>query len=91
MKVIVGSLNPVKIKAAKEAFSRYFQNVEVIGVKVKSGVSEQPIGDETFRGAENRALRLKELVQNPNAHFFVGLEGGVIKLYINGSLLGLAA
>ncbi|RLG16926.1 inosine/xanthosine triphosphatase [Nanoarchaeota archaeon] len=78
MRVIVGSGNPVKIKAVKDAFSKVFEDVEVVGKKVESGVSPQPIGEETFEGARNRALRLKE---KEKGDFFVGIEGGIINLF----------
>lgn len=83
MKVLVGSRNPVKIEAVKEAFSKYFDDVEVIGIKVGSRVSNQPIGDETFEGAKNRSLELKRINEEKNlgAKFFVGIEGGIIKLH----------
>ncbi len=83
MKVLVGSENPVKIEAVKEAFSKYFKNVEVIGIKVDSKVPAQPINNETFEGAKNRALELKRINEekNLNAKFFVGIEGGIIKIY----------
>jgi len=79
MKVLVGSRNPVKIEAAREAFSKYFNDVEVIGVNVDSGVSDQPINDETYEGARNRALKLKRL--GVKADYFVGIEGGVKKIF----------
>ena len=83
MKVLVGSQNPVKIEAVKEAFSKYFDNIEVVGIKVDSKVSNQPINTETFDGAKNRALELKKINEEKNlgAKFFVGIEGGIIKLY----------
>jgi inosine/xanthosine triphosphatase len=83
MKVLVGSQNPVKIEAVREAFSKYFDDVEVIGISVASKVPKQPIGDETFEGAKNRALELKRINEEKNlgAEFFVGIEGGIIKLY----------
>ncbi|HIE41445.1 MAG TPA: inosine/xanthosine triphosphatase [Candidatus Aenigmarchaeota archaeon] len=83
MKILVGSQNPVKIEAVKEAFSKYFNQIEVIGFKVNSNVSDQPIGEETFEGAKNRALELKKINEEKNlcAKFFVGIEGGIIKLY----------
>jgi inosine/xanthosine triphosphatase len=84
MIVLVGSRNPVKVEAARAAFSQYFTEteLEVIGIEVSSGVSDQPLGDETFRGAENRALALKKRndARNLNAHFFVGLEGGIMQV-----------
>ncbi|MCD6381951.1 MAG: inosine/xanthosine triphosphatase [Candidatus Aenigmarchaeota archaeon] len=83
MKVLVGSENPVKINAVKKAFSKYFDGVEVIGIKVKSGVPDQPINEETFDGAKNRALELKKINEEKNlgAKFFVGIEGGIMKIY----------
>ena len=83
MKILVGSQNPVKIEATKEAFLKYFKEVEVVGVEVDSKVSNQPIGEETFEGAKNRALELGKInkIKNLNAEFCVGIEGGIIKLY----------
>jgi len=80
MKILVGSKNPVKINSVKEALSFYFDNIDVVGIEVDSEVSAQPIGDETFIGAKNRALKLYELNQNEkmNANYFVGIEGGII-------------
>ena len=83
MKILVGSQNPVKIEAVKESFSRYFEKVEVAEIKVDSKVSSQPVGEETFEGAKNRALELKKIneAKKLNSQFCVGIEGGIIKLY----------
>lgn len=83
MKILVGSLNPVKLKAVEEAFQKYNNNITVIGINVPSGVSDQPIGDETYTGAENRAIALSEKnnKENHKAEFFVGIEGGIAKVY----------
>lgn len=83
MKILVGSKNPVKIDSVKEAFANYFEGIEVVGVDVDSEVSIQPINDETFVGAQNRALKLKELnrSQNLGAEYFVGIEGGITKQF----------
>lgn len=83
MKVLVGSKNQVKIKSVKEAFEKYYENVEVEGFSIPSNVPEQPVGNETFTGAENRALALMEinLAGNLNADFFVGIEGGIIEIH----------
>ena len=83
MKILVGTQNPVKIAATEQAFSKYFDNVEVIGVKVDSKVPDQPINDETFEGAKNRALELTRINKQKKlgAQFFVGIEGGIIKRY----------
>lgn len=80
MKVAVGSKNPVKISAVKQAFEIVFPDETWIveGVDVKSGISDQPMSDrECIRGAKNRAKRaMKKL----NADFGVGLEGGLHKI-----------
>lgn len=83
MKILVGSKNPVKIEAVREAFGKYFGDVEISSFDAESGVSVQPVNDETFRGAGNRAEHLFELNKagNLNADFFVGIEGGIIKIY----------
>ncbi len=91
MEVLVGSENPVKIEAAREVFSKYFGRVKVTGSGVSSKVSAQPIGEEAFEGAKNRALELKKLNEEKNlrADFFVGIEGGIIKLYSRWFALGV--
>lgn len=83
MKVLVGSKNPVKIEAVKEAFSSYFDDIIVEGVDVESSVPDQPLDEETFEGAEHRAKILKKLNEKANigASFFVGIEGGAINIY----------
>jgi inosine/xanthosine triphosphatase len=83
MKILVGSKNPVKIKAVEEAFKCYFNDVKVLGIEVQSNVPEQPVGNEIFIGAENRAQHLVELnwKENLNADFFVGIEGGINQTY----------
>jgi inosine/xanthosine triphosphatase len=83
MKILVGSKNPVKLAAVKETFSLYFDQIEVIGINVESKVSDQPIDEETFIGAENRAKELQVLNDNDslNADFFVGIEGGIQQIY----------
>ncbi len=82
-KVLVGSENPVKISSVETAFLKYFDKVEVSGFNVESKVPAQPVNEETFEGAKNRALALlqKNQVESLNADFFVGIEGGIIKTY----------
>ena len=83
MKVLVGSKNPVKLQATEEAFSEYFDKVNVIGFKIPSNVPDQPFEDDTFKGAENRAIQLAKLneIEKIKADYFVGIEGGVSKIY----------
>ena len=83
MKILVGSKNPVKLDAVKETFLLYFENVEVIGMSVNSEVPDQPINEETFTGAENRADKLEKLNSelSLDAEFFIGIEGGIQQIY----------
>lgn len=83
MKILVGSKNPVKIEAVKEAFKKYYDEVEVTEFSVESNVPAQPYNDETFFGAENRVFELKKIneQQNLNADYFTGIEGGISKVF----------
>lgn len=89
MKVIVASRNPVKIRAVERAFSQAYGEtpVEVHGISVASGVSDQPVGDEeTRRGAVTRVANARE--QCPEADCWVGMEGGIER--IDGALQAFA-
>ena len=89
MKVIVASKNPVKIGAASEAFAVVFPeaSIDVSGVEVDSGVGDQPDTDaKTREGARARALSAHDA--EPDADFWVGLEGGVEVL--DGQLMAFA-
>ena len=83
VKVLVGSANPVKIGAVRDAFERHYPGVAVDGIEVASGVPAQPVNDETFAGAENRALALVRInaERGLGASFCVGLEGGIAQLH----------
>lgn len=74
--VVVGSSNSVKVRAAQEAFERFFE-CEVKSVDVESGVSKQPFHEETFVGAKNRAMAAMRLI---DSDFGVGIEGGITNL-----------
>ncbi len=90
MLILVGSKNPVKIESVKEAFQNYFHDIEVRGIDVSSGVPDQPINNDTFLGAKNRADALYQLNNNSSlsADFMVGIEGGIMKIYDNWFSLG---
>ena len=78
MKIVVASRNPVKISATTRAFETLFPDaiLEVIPVDVDSGAGDQPDSDEATRqGARTRALNSRRA--EPDADFWVGLEGGV--------------
>lgn len=77
MKIAVGSTNPTKIQAARMAFEKVFpqEKIEVVGIKVSSGIPDQPIGfSQTIKGATNRA---KKALEKTDADFGVGEEGGM--------------
>jgi len=76
-RVIVASQNPVKVQSTRTGFTSFFpeNDWDVQGFSIPSGVSDQPMSDEeTLQGAMNRANSAQQ--QFPNAHFWVGIEGG---------------
>lgn len=75
MNVAVGSKNPVKIEAVRQAFQTVWPKVNwnVTGIDVASGVSHQPMSsDEAIRGAKNRA---HNALAHADADYGVGMEG----------------
>jgi inosine/xanthosine triphosphatase len=71
----IGSTNPAKIAAVREALAKLAPGCEVTAVDVPSGVGHQPFGDTATRaGALERAR--KALVAT-GAEIAFGLEGGV--------------
>ncbi len=77
IKVAIGSKNPVKIEAVKEAFQTIWPEQKFIfeGIEVPSGVSDQPMSDEeSMKGARNRARKSREIL---SAEYGVGIEGGM--------------
>ncbi len=78
MIIAVGSTNKTKIDPVKDVFSKHYKGVKIVGVKVSSGVSDQPRNeDEMYKGALNRAKGA--LVKVKNAQYGVGIEGGIHK------------
>ena len=78
MKVIVASRNPAKLRAVEDAFARQFpdETIAFVPRTVDSGVSVQPMSDEeTRRGARSRAGNARGV--EPDADFWIGLEGGI--------------
>ncbi len=75
-RIAVGSMNPVKVGAARAALAHAAPNATIEGVAVPSGVRDQPWGDdETIRGAVARAHAARAAL---DADWGVGIEGGVI-------------
>ncbi len=83
MKVLVGTKNPGKIEAVKIAFDKYFDDVDIEGIKVESNVSDQPINDEIVQGAKNRVENLKEYAKENkiDADYYVSVEAGITNAF----------
>jgi inosine/xanthosine triphosphatase len=74
--IAVGSTNPVKVEAARCVMEKVFGDVTITAVDADSGVPEQPFGEETLKGAINRA---KAALGN---HWMaIGIEAGVFEMY----------
>ena len=82
-KVVVGSINPVKVAATAAVLRRIYgdgSNEEMVvePVAVESGVSHQPWGnEETLRGALNRAQAAQRV---SSATLGIGFEGGLLEV-----------
>ena len=76
MTVIVGSTNPVKIKAVANAFTEHRIDALIKGMAVPSGVSKQPFSlEELIVGARARAAIAKS--SQPDCDLGFGLESGI--------------
>ena len=82
MKILMGTKNPGKMQGAKEAFEKYFDDVEIEGVAVSSEVGDQPFDEEIFKGAKNRVKNIKKYAEENNieADFYVASEAGITNL-----------
>lgn len=75
MKINVGTHNPVKVRATRNVLEKIYTTVDVEGIEVDSGVSDQPIGlDETIQGAMNRARNAFM-----DVNLSVGIESGFLE------------
>ena len=76
--ITVGSLNPVKVKAVEKAAKHYWNDIEIKGVVVDSGITAMPMSkQEVKRGARIRAISAQKTA---NSWIGVGNEGGVCKI-----------
>ena len=79
MNILIGSKNPAKIKAVKDAFETLkISDVEVISVDAKSNVPSKPIGFEILRGCENRNKDVKQYAESNSIKYdyICSIEGG---------------
>lgn len=79
MEILMRTKNPGKIEGAKQAFEKYFHNVEIEGIPVSSNVGDQPINEEILQGAKNRVKNLREyaISNNIQADFYVSSKAGI--------------
>ena len=79
MVILIATKNKGKIEGAKRAFEKFFDDVEVEGISAQSNVPEQPVNDETWRGAKNRVENLKRIAKERclDADYYVAIESGM--------------
>jgi len=84
LRIAVGSTNPAKIRAVRQAFKRCCTSelpLDIQGYSVESEVPDQPFGDaETCQGSKNRAAAaFKAYIASTGVtpHFGIGMEGGL--------------
>jgi len=79
VKILIGTKNPGKIEGARQAFEKYFNDVEIEGISVESEVSNQPINEEVIQGARHRIKNLKEFAKNNNIEvdYYIASEAGI--------------
>jgi inosine/xanthosine triphosphatase len=70
---LVGTNNPVKVRAIRQVLKALSMRARVLRVSVRTAVSEQPFGDEALQGALNRAT-----TAIGNGDFGVGIEAGLV-------------
>lgn len=79
LKVAIATNSQEKISGVKDAISRFFcvkeSEIEFYFKPIKSGVSEQPFGDETYEGALNRVNGIKREI--PDMDFYISCEAGI--------------
>ncbi len=78
MKILLGSLNPLKKQAVELAIKDLGLDAEVLCFDAKSNVHSLPIGYEIIRGAENRNAELKQIAKTDgiNYDYLCAIEGG---------------
>jgi non-canonical (house-cleaning) NTP pyrophosphatase len=75
MLIGLGSQSDVKRAAVMHALRQFGVDAQLIAVKARSDVSEQPFHNETIIGARNRATHAALLV--PGASFTLAIESGL--------------
>ena len=90
MQIVVGSNNPVKIQASKEIFQEFFEGVRVFQMSIDPEVPSQPFSlNQIISGAYNRAKNsIERFIRyyETSADFGIGIEAGIAKIDIEGTL-----
>lgn len=74
--VAVGSLNPVKVTAAKNAIQQYWPDAVCVGCAADSKVTAQPMSDQ--EAIDGALCRANEACRILDADMGVGLEGNTV-------------
>ena len=77
MRIAVGSINPVKIKAARNVLRKFFPKVKVRGVDVGAELPPQPIGDLKIIACAIR--RAKSALTSGKFDLGIGIEAGLVR------------
>lgn len=76
MKVAIATTSSEKIRGITEGFNRFYNiEIDVTFQKVESGVSDQPFGYDTFKGALNRVNQIMKA--QPDCEYYVASEAGI--------------
>ena len=77
MKIIVCSMNPVKISAAKAAFQTYFSNLEIKPLDLSSNLSviKQPMSSKETLNAAIKRVEVAQKIET--ADYYISMEGGI--------------
>ncbi len=74
VKVAVGSTNKVKIDAVRNIFTQAFGLVEMVSIEPDRTVPNQPVEENTIKGAIQRA---RSAMEKTRADYAVGIEAGL--------------
>lgn len=77
VKVAIATSSKEKINGIKNAFFQFFENedIEFFMCSTRSGVMEQPFGDETYQGVLNRGNGAKKIFSRMD--YYVSCEAGI--------------
>ncbi len=83
VRVLIASINPVKIRATREAFSSFYDNLNISNIGINGIVStgnylkSQPLGEEETYEASRWRVKYAQKYST-RYDYYVGIEGGVV-------------